>query len=65
MTDKLRALAGKVAALRKERALRRDPMMDEFAVRLNREPTWSEVNQAMDWIRDLEACGATVTPQSN
>jgi len=61
MADKLRVLAEKVAAYRKERALRRNPDMDEFAVRLNREPTWSEINQAMDWIRDLQACGAAVS----
>lgn len=58
---KLRVFAEKVAAFRKERALRMDPMLDEFAVRLNREPTWHEINDAMIWLRDFQECGATVT----
>jgi hypothetical protein len=47
--------------MRKERLLRADPMLDDFAVRLNREPTSAEIDYAHRFIRDLEDCGMRVS----
>jgi hypothetical protein len=45
-----RELATKIATIMKEAALRADPMMDAFAIRLNREPTWDEINRAEAYV---------------
>jgi len=49
-----RELATKIAGIIKEAVLRADPMLDEFAVRLNREPTWDEINRAEAYVRAME-----------
>lgn len=54
-------IAEHLARGRKERVLRANPMLDEVAVKLNRQPTWDEKRFVEQFLTDLNDIGLDIS----